>query len=274
MPKVFISHSSADVAAAQYFRGIIEALGYEVWLDTKSIELSQEWLPTLLAGLDAADWLLVLISQKAVQSPWVARETKSALERLPGRIIPIVLDDARSKDLDDRLEKYQHSHYGKEPHQCVNRLIKVLSDARFAGYACDIVGSWMSAVQPVYYGGEGWHVQPVEITASSDLYTVRTLPRERTLQWRLDAKLVSNAFLAGTWHSTRPGSRSQGYMTLQLARNGMYMCGHDYALAFGDSSAHIGVLLMARTEDNLQLAWKAMHEVQRALAPLDCRLDF
>lgn len=106
----------------------------------------------------------------------------------------------------------------------------ILSDARYAGYGHDIMGQWISAVQPVYYQRDGWYVQDVVILASSDVYTVKTAPALEKLQWRLDAKLVANAFLAGTWHSTRKGSRSQGYITLQLARNGAYMCGHDYAL--------------------------------------------
>jgi len=70
---------------------------------------------------------------------------------------------------------------------------------------------------------ETWHVQDVEISGSPDMYTVKTDSAPGKLQWRLDAKLVANAFLVGIWHSTRVGSRSQGYMTLQLARNGTYM---------------------------------------------------
>src|SRR5205809_18943 len=103
----------------------------------------------------------------------------------------------------------------------------------------------MSAVQPVYYQRDGWHVQDVVISGSADAYAVKTVAAPGKLQWRLDAKLTVNAFLAGPWHSTREGSRSQGYMTLQLARNGMYMCGHDYALALGEA-AHFGVILLSR----------------------------
>jgi hypothetical protein len=274
MPRVFISYSSTDREVATTFRGLVEALGYEVWMDAKSIDPSQEWLPSLVAGLEGADWLLVLVSRDAAASEWVRKETRWAVEHLPGRVIPMVLDGTRPEDVDPGLARFQFANYGANPQQGVNRLVKILSDARHAGYGRDIVGRWISAVQPVYYRRDGWHVQEVEITVSSDVYTVKTVPAPGKLQWRLDARLVASAFLAGPWHSTREGSRSQGYMTLQLARNGTYMCGHDYALAFGDSVAHFGVMLLSRAEEHLGLAWRAMKAAQREMASLDHGTDF
>jgi hypothetical protein len=274
MPKVFISYSSLDRELADTFRGLIEALGYEVWMDAKCIEPAQEWRPSLVSGLESADWLLVLVSRNSVTSDWVRRETRWAIEQLPGRVIPIILDDSKSEDIDESLGKFQHANYGSHPQQSINQLIKILSDARYAGYGRDIVGQWISAVQPVYYKRDGWHVQDVVISASSDVYSVKTVPTPGKLQWRLDAKLVENAFLAGPWHSTREGSRSQGYMTLQLARNGTYMCGHDYALAFGDTVSHFGVMLLSRTEDNLRLAWQSMNTAARQMLSLDHRTNF
>lgn len=273
MPRVFISYSSVDRDVALTLRGLIEALGYEVWMDAQ-IEPSREWLPSLVSGLEGADWLLVLVSRSSVKSDWVKKEALWAIEHLPSRVIPIVLDDAKPEDVDPSLAKLQHGNYGAHPQQSMNQLVKILSDARYAGYGRDIEGQWISAVQPVYYQRDGWHVQNVVISASSDVYTVKTVPASGKLQWRLDAKLVANAFLAGPWHSTREGSRSQGYITLQLARNGAYMCGHDYALAFGDSVAHFGVMLLSRTEEQLVLAWQAMKAAPREMVPLDQRTDF
>lgn len=274
MPKVFISYSSVDRDVAHTFRGLIEALGYEVWMDAKSIEPCQEWLPSLVSGLEGADWLLVLVSRSSQTSEWVKRETRWAIEHLPSRVIPILLDDTKPEAVDPSLAKLQHGNYGAHPQQSINQLVKILSDARYAGYGRDIVGQWISAVQPVYYRRDGWHVQDVVISASSDVYTVKTVAAPGKLQWRLDASLFANAFLAGPWHSTREGSRSQGYMTLQLSRNGTYMCGHDYALAFGESVAQFGVMLLSRTEEHLRLAWQAMKAAQKEMASLDQRTDF
>ena len=272
--RVFISYSSVDREVAHSFRSLIEALGYEVWMDAKSIKLTQEWQPSLVSGLEGSDWLLVLVSRNSATSEWVRRETRWAIEHLPSRVIPILLDETKPEDVDPRLATLQHGNYKVQPQQSMNQLIKILSDARYAGYGRDIVGQWISAVQPVYYQRDGWHVQDVTISASSDVYTVKTVLAPGKLRWRLDARLVASAFLAGPWHSTREGSRSQGYMTLQLARNGMYMCGHDYALAFGEAVAHFGVMLMARTEEHLRMAWQAMKAAQRELAPFDQRVDF
>lgn len=274
MARVFISYASADREVAHRFRGIIEALGYDVWMYERSIKPTEEWLPSVESGLRGTDWLVVLVSRNSVKSPWVAQEAEWALERFPSRIIPIVLDDARPEDINRALAKLQHANYGSDPQRSLNQLVKILSDARYAGYGRDIVGRWISAIEPVYYDREGWHVQDVVISASSNEYTVKTLQASGKLQWRLDAKLVANAFLAGPWQSMREGSRSRGYMTLQLARNGTYMCGHDYALAFGESVAHFGVMLVSRSEEHLQLAWKAMRAACREMAPLERRVNF
>jgi hypothetical protein len=274
MPTVFISYSSNDRDIAHTFRGLIEALGYEVWMDIESIEPSKAWSSSLVTGLEGADWLLVLVSRNSVTSEWVKWETRWAIEHLPSRVIPVALDDTKPENIDPGLAELQYGNYGAYPQQSMNQLVKILSDARYAGYARDIVGKWISAVQPVYYQRDGWHVQDVEISASSDVYTVKTVPATSKLQWRLDAKLFANAFLAGPWHSTREGSRSQGYMTLQLARNGTYMCGHDYALAFGDSEAHFGVMLLSRTEEHLRVAWQAMKAAHIEMLSLDERTDF
>ena len=67
---------------------------------------------------------------------------------------------------------------------------------------------------------------------------------------------------------------SNGYMTLQIARNGMYMCGHDYAVVLEEGKAHFGVLLLAKDEDNLQKAWTAMASASRELLPLKQRTEF
>jgi hypothetical protein len=274
MPRVFISYSSLDRDVAHTFRGLVEALGYEVRMDTEKIRLSGEWNSSLVAGLEGADWLLVLVSRNSITSEWVKHETQWAIKYLPSRVIPIVLDDTKPEDIDPSLAKLQHANYGVHPQQRMNQLVKILSDARYAGFGRDIVGQGISAVQPVYYQRDGWHVQDVEISASTDAYTVKTLPVPGKIQWRLDARFIANAFLAGPWHSTREGSRSQGYMTLQLARNGTYMCGHDYALAFGDSMAHFGVILLSRTEEHLRSAWQAMKTARREMVSLDQRTDF
>jgi hypothetical protein len=112
MPTVFISYSSLDRDIAHTFRGLIEALGYEVWMDTEKIRLSGEWNSSLIAGPEGADWLLVLVSRNSITSEWVKHETRWAIERLPSRVIPIVLDDSKPDDIDPSLARVQHGNYG------------------------------------------------------------------------------------------------------------------------------------------------------------------
>src|SRR3954454_15123255 len=95
MPRVFISYSSVDREVAHTFRGLIEALGYEVWMDAESIELSRKWRHSIVSGLEGSDWLLVLVSRHSVTSDWVKQETQWAIEHLPSRVIPILLDETK-----------------------------------------------------------------------------------------------------------------------------------------------------------------------------------
>jgi hypothetical protein len=48
----------------------------------------------------------------------------------------------------------------------------------------------------------------------------------------------------------------------------------DVALAFGESMAHFGIMLLSRTEEHLAEAWQAMKAGQREMASLDQRTDF
>ena len=107
MPRVFISYSSVDRDVAHTFRGLIEALGYEVWMDTESVVPFREWRPSLVSGLEGADWLLVLISRDSVTSQWVEQETRWAIKHLPSRVIPIVLDDTKPEEVDPGLAELQ-----------------------------------------------------------------------------------------------------------------------------------------------------------------------
>jgi hypothetical protein len=275
MSTIFISHSSTNRAlVGEVFAELLDALGYQVWLDTKSIRLSEKWKPLLAKGLEAADWFLVVVSREASESEWVKHETAWAIENLSSRVIPIVIDDSEPSAVDARLCDYQYYSYVKEPARTIAALTRLLVDAKYGGYDRDLSGNWISAVQPVYYASRGWHVQTVKIISMADGYRVQTQPGKDKLQWRLDAKLIGNAFFAGPWRSTRAGSRSQGYMTLQVSRNGSYMCGHDYAMVFEESKAHFGVLLLARSSDTLEEAWRAMRAARRELLPLTEVHDF
>lgn len=137
-----------------------------------------------------------------------------------------------------------------------------------------LYGEWISAVQPVYYESLDWHIQKVCIRRSVFGIIIETLQEPGKLQWRFLARLRKNEFLVGSWKSLRAGSTSSGYMCAQISSNGRYMCGHDYGKLISNRSAHFGILLLARTMEDLDVAWHAMKKSSRPLLPLEHKIDF
>ena len=276
MPKAFISYSSDDRAFVEsHVIPWLDAIRVEPWFAPDAIRPSDRWEDSIHSGLENTDWFIVIVSRKTASSEWVRKEIDCAFNKMPGKIIQIQIDDCDPGAIDRRLSDVQQIRCESDPIRAMQRLVQTFVDAEYAVIHRQLEGRWTSAVQPVYYAKETkWHVQEVDIFPTKDGYAVETKPADGKLQWRLEAKLVATHFLVGRWRSKRIASTSNGYMTLQIARNGLYMCGHDYAILVEEGTAHFGVLLLAKDEDNLQNAWTAMALASRELLPLNQRTEF
>lgn len=94
MPKVFISHSSADRERVE--RDIVATLranGIDTWMSADSINGAEAWERSIRGALNACDWFLVAVTPRAVASEWVQTEVEWALENRPGRVLPVLLED-------------------------------------------------------------------------------------------------------------------------------------------------------------------------------------
>ena len=141
MSNIFISHSSENSQLVnEVFVGLIKALGYDVWTDAKSIRPSEQWLPSLVSGLEKADWFLVIVSSDAAKSEWVKCETRWANNNLKNRVIPVVVDDSDPGDIDPSLSEYQCYSYQREASPTIEPLVKLLVDAEYRGYGRDFSG--------------------------------------------------------------------------------------------------------------------------------------
>jgi hypothetical protein len=137
-----------------------------------------------------------------------------------------------------------------------------------------LYGEWLSAVQPVYYPTEKWHVQKIQIKPTIFGLVVETIESPGKLQWRMYAKLEDKTFFVGRWKSVRPGSVSNGYMSMRISSNGKYMCGHDYGADARHGESHFGILLLGRSRSDLKASWKAMFDGTREMLPLSEEIDF
>ena len=78
MAKFFISYSSLDKDIARQIAQDLKHYGHEIWFDEWSIQVGQ-CIPTEISGgIESADFILLLLSRKSVDSSWVDKEWKSA----------------------------------------------------------------------------------------------------------------------------------------------------------------------------------------------------
>jgi hypothetical protein len=109
-PKVFINyrHEDAQEAAVRLYEMLADQLGAEhVFLDVKSMGEGTRWLEAIrqagahgsvFLALIGRSWLTTLKEREAVTAgapeDYVALELSMALDRWPGRVIPVLLQDA------------------------------------------------------------------------------------------------------------------------------------------------------------------------------------
>ncbi len=94
--KAFLSHSSADNALATRLFRFMRDQAVDVWFDRVELRPGDSLLGEIGAGIESADFLLALLTEKSVASPWVQKELTIALNReISGkkpRVIPLVVE--------------------------------------------------------------------------------------------------------------------------------------------------------------------------------------
>lgn len=91
---LFISHSSADAAAARELRSTLEAAGYSCFLAADDIVGTGAWTEQILEAIASTRAMVLLISRSANRSPHVAREVNLALQR-SRPVLPIRIEDVK-----------------------------------------------------------------------------------------------------------------------------------------------------------------------------------
>ena len=95
--RVFISYAREDSKSAQRLRDDIRKPGIEPWLDTSDIELGAKWKKYIEQEISESEYFLALISNNALNKPFVQYEWKVALEKnkpfIPIRLDPGILPE-------------------------------------------------------------------------------------------------------------------------------------------------------------------------------------
>jgi hypothetical protein len=118
---IFISYSTKDMFFADTFQDEMEARGFSVDRDVRSIVGGEQWEPAIFKALKNADVFVVLISENSAKSEWVRREVRNALDIVdkPAKLkllLPLVLSMDEWKDFPE-IHRFQRREWEKPPTQ-------------------------------------------------------------------------------------------------------------------------------------------------------------
>ncbi len=101
MAKLFISHSSADDAFVRELRRTLADLKQEVWIDSRELRGGDPLWPEIQKAIDESSAVAVVASPNSLQSEWVGKELRHALDvqqqrgRLQFPVFVLSLDGAK-----------------------------------------------------------------------------------------------------------------------------------------------------------------------------------
>ena len=102
---VFISYAAGDSAMATELRGDLEKNGLKCFMAEKDIQVAAEWQDSIRAALIGSKRILVLLTPRSINRPWVLMETGAAWA-LGKALIP-ALSHVAASDLIDPVRRHQ-----------------------------------------------------------------------------------------------------------------------------------------------------------------------
>lgn len=103
---IFISHASADDDFVKALRIALEESGLPVWVDSRKLRGGDKLAPEIRKAIAEARQVIVVLSPRTMNSPWVRREIQQAIEverqeKNNGyRVIPLLLPDVQPSALE------------------------------------------------------------------------------------------------------------------------------------------------------------------------------
>jgi len=95
--RIFLSHSSRDKEFVRRLATDLAEMGHTPWLDEQEIRAGDSIVAKVGEGVDASDYVVIVLSTHSVQSGWFAREWEAKLwqEISQGRtmVIPVLIED-------------------------------------------------------------------------------------------------------------------------------------------------------------------------------------
>jgi tetratricopeptide (TPR) repeat protein len=101
MGKLFLSHSTRDDAVVRELRLALDELGHDVWVDSRELRGGDSLWPAIQQAIEDASAFAVVVSPDALQSEWVGKELRHALDLQQQRgrdefpVIPLLLNGTK-----------------------------------------------------------------------------------------------------------------------------------------------------------------------------------
>jgi len=102
---IFISYAADDSAIARELQSDLEIKGLRCFMAEKDIPVATEWQDSIRAALTGSKRILVLLTPRSINRPWVLMETGAAWA-LGKPLIP-ALSHVAANDLLDPIRRYQ-----------------------------------------------------------------------------------------------------------------------------------------------------------------------
>ncbi len=131
MTRIFITYATPDRGAvAARIVPLVQAEGFDPWIDHGAIVAGDEYLARILQGLRECEWYLIVLTPNAQKSEYVKDELHWAMVNRGGRIIPVMLVDCDPYAFHMRLPRLQYVDFRTEGDDAAAALRKVLKLAR------------------------------------------------------------------------------------------------------------------------------------------------
>ena len=114
-PSIFLSHSHTDKPFARRLAKDLADLGIRVWIDEAEIQVGDSLIEKIREGIDAVDYVGVVLSKISVASEWVKKEVDIAMnQEIKGKrvkVLPLLVEDC---DLPGFLEGKMYADFRTE----------------------------------------------------------------------------------------------------------------------------------------------------------------
>jgi len=99
MSRVFLSHAHEDKPFAKRLTADLQKAGHGVWIDEAEINIGDSLIQKIGDALDEVDYVIAVLSEASIDSPWVNRELDiaSTREMQESRVVvlPVLIEKVR-----------------------------------------------------------------------------------------------------------------------------------------------------------------------------------